>query len=132
MVRGSCSTDEDGENCTQAAKTSLTKTLVPLVDLPRQSMKFLENMDQVMYTQDGLLIMKKLSGFEWHSPSHMELRLAGGDATLFIKNGTAWIADRQRGRTQVLQQRPPPLAPQVLQHGDERLRSVAAHHDCQS
>ncbi len=47
MVRGSCAAGEDGGNCSKAARTSLTKTLVALTDLPRQSMKFLENMDQV-------------------------------------------------------------------------------------
>jgi hypothetical protein len=103
MIRESC--NEDGENCTTAAKTQLTKTLVPLIDLPRQSMKFLENMDQVSYTKDGALIMKKLSGYEWYSPSHMELRLAGGDSTLFIKNGTAWIGDKRSCHVQLLQQR---------------------------
>jgi hypothetical protein len=106
MVRESCSIDEDGGTCTQATKTSLTKTFVPLIDLPRQSTKFLENIDQVMYNkQDGSVVMKKLSGFEWHSPSHMELRLAGDDATLFIKNGTAWIAEKRSCNVQILQQR---------------------------
>merc|ERR1719230_927202 len=60
MVRGSCPAGAEGGNCTQAARTSLTKTLVTLTDLPRQSMNFLENMDQVMYKQDGSVIMKKL------------------------------------------------------------------------
>jgi hypothetical protein len=103
MLRESC--NEDGENCTTAMKTQLAKTLVPLIDLPRQSMKFLENMDQVTYMKDGSLIMKKLSGFEWYSSSHMEIRLAGGDSTLTIKDGTAWIGDKRSCDVQLLHQR---------------------------
>ena len=46
MSWGSCNIGDEGKKCTQAAKTSYTKTSVELIDLPRYSMDFLWDVSQ--------------------------------------------------------------------------------------
>lgn len=76
--------------------TKLANTYVPLSELPRQSISFLDKLDHVTYSMGTTIKKKSVSGFTWHNSTSIVLDLAP-DGEMVIRDGIAFVNDRKNG-----------------------------------